>query len=120
MFNILKFQLESRRAYDFKKQLRVTFVGEDGIDEGGVQKEFFKLAMDTIFDPEYGIYININISRNVCDESWYLVLLIIIDSRLCWFTIDNTRDINTVEEYRMLGMFAFLMLYRDPDWFSYL
>lgn len=30
---------------NFKKQLRVQFVGEPGIDEGGVRKEFFQLLI---------------------------------------------------------------------------
>lgn len=30
---------------NFKKQLRVMFVGEPGIDEGGVRKEFFQLLI---------------------------------------------------------------------------
>ena len=55
-FIFKKIQLENRKGYDLKKQLRITFVGEDGIDEGGVQKEFFKIAMECIFDPEYGMF----------------------------------------------------------------
>jgi ubiquitin-protein ligase E3 A len=34
--------------------LRVQFVGEEGIDEGGVQKEFFQLIVRELFDPKYG------------------------------------------------------------------
>jgi len=37
-----------------KKQLRVQFIGEEGIDEGGVQKEFFQLCIKELFDPMYG------------------------------------------------------------------
>ena len=33
----------SLRKEDLKKPLKVQFVGEEGIDEGGVQKEFFQL-----------------------------------------------------------------------------
>ena len=32
----------SLRKDDLKKPLKVQFVGEEGIDEGGVQKEFFQ------------------------------------------------------------------------------
>ena len=32
------------------------FVGEEGVDEGGVQKEFFQLVIRELFDPKYGKY----------------------------------------------------------------
>ena len=35
----------SLRKEDLKKPLKVQFMGEEGIDEGGVQKEFFQLIM---------------------------------------------------------------------------
>ena len=44
---------------DLKKQLYVEFEGEQGIDEGGVSKEFFQLIVEEIFNPDYGEY-NIN------------------------------------------------------------
>ncbi|KNC75240.1 hypothetical protein SARC_12233, partial [Sphaeroforma arctica JP610] len=49
-------QLQSKNPKDLKKQLRVTFVGEEGVDEGGVQKEFFQLVIRDIFDPKYGMF----------------------------------------------------------------
>ena len=39
---------------DLRKQLKVKFHGEDGIDEGGVQKEFFQLIIEELFNPEFG------------------------------------------------------------------
>ena len=30
------------------------FYGEEGIDEGGLQKEFFQLLVEKLFDPVYG------------------------------------------------------------------
>jgi len=39
---------------DLKKQLVVEFEGEQGIDEGGVSKEFFQLIVEEIFNPDYG------------------------------------------------------------------
>lgn len=32
------------------------FVGEPGIDEGGVRKEFFQLLTRTLFDHNYGLF----------------------------------------------------------------
>jgi hypothetical protein len=40
--------------HDLKKQLRISFIGEDGIDEGGIQKEFFQLISNEMFSPSYG------------------------------------------------------------------
>ena len=42
------------RPEDLRKQLRVKFDGEEGIDEGGVQKEFFQLIIEELFNPEIG------------------------------------------------------------------
>ncbi|XP_055907876.1 ubiquitin-protein ligase E3A isoform X2 [Eupeodes corollae] len=41
---------------DFKKQLVVEFVGEQGVDEGGVSKEFFQLVVEEIFNPDFGMF----------------------------------------------------------------
>lgn len=53
------FQLElvaSDSPIDLRKQLYVEFVGEQGVDEGGVSKEFFQLVVEQIFNPDYGQY----------------------------------------------------------------
>lgn len=39
---------------DLKKQLYVEFEGEQGVDEGGVSKEFFQLVVEEIFNPDIG------------------------------------------------------------------
>jgi len=39
-----------------KKQLKVSFVGEEGVDEGGVKKEFFQLLCTQLFDFSYGMF----------------------------------------------------------------
>lgn len=39
---------------DLKKQLYVEFEGEQGVDEGGVSKEFFQLVLEEIFNPDIG------------------------------------------------------------------
>ncbi|XP_060524478.1 ubiquitin-protein ligase E3A isoform X2 [Cylas formicarius] len=41
---------------DLKKQLVVEFEGEQGIDEGGVSKEFFQLVVEEIFNPDYAMF----------------------------------------------------------------
>lgn len=44
-------------AKDLKKQIFIEFDGEQGIDEGGVSKEFFQLIVEEIFNPDYGMFI---------------------------------------------------------------
>jgi ubiquitin-protein ligase E3 A len=41
---------------ELKKQLKIQFVGEEGIDEGGVKKEWFQLLVKELFDPKYGMF----------------------------------------------------------------
>ncbi len=56
---VLSLQLEAiadLNPIDLRKQLRVEFSGEDGVDEGGLQKEFFQLLVEKLFDPVYGMY----------------------------------------------------------------
>jgi ubiquitin-protein ligase E3 A len=40
--------------------LRVTFAGEEGIDAGGVTREFFQLVLSRMFDPAFGLFKIIN------------------------------------------------------------
>lgn len=34
----------------------VEFEGEQGMDEGGISKEFFQLIVEEIFNPDYGAF----------------------------------------------------------------
>ena len=44
----------SHKRGDLKKKLKVTFVGEPGVDMGGLTKEWFMLLIRKVFRPEYG------------------------------------------------------------------
>lgn len=50
-------QLASFKPYELRKQLKVKFQGEDGIDEGGLCKEFFQLITREIFDSAFGVFV---------------------------------------------------------------
>lgn len=41
---------------EIKKSLRIEFVGEEGVDAGGLRKEWFLLLVREIFDPNHGSY----------------------------------------------------------------
>ena len=46
----------SNSSLNLKKQLKIKFIGEQGVDEGGVRKEFFMLLVRQIFDANYGMF----------------------------------------------------------------
>lgn len=74
---------------DMKKQLKVQFVGEEGIDEGGVKKEWFQLLVKELFDVKYGMFTTDHVNR------------------LQWFNPAST-DFN---EYELLGKVLGLAVY---------
>jgi E3 ubiquitin-protein ligase HECTD2 len=41
---------------EIKKGLRIEFKGEEGIDAGGLRKEWFLLLVRDVFNPEHGMY----------------------------------------------------------------
>ncbi|CAO3628009.1 unnamed protein product [Mucor hiemalis] len=88
-------QLEEKSIHDLKKQLRVQFLGEEGVDEGGVQKEFFQLIVREIFDPKYGMF--------TFNE----------ESRLCWFTPNQVLDDINIREYKLVGLLLGLAVYNS-------
>ncbi|KAF9210224.1 hypothetical protein BGZ59_009736 [Podila verticillata] len=47
-----------KKHSDLKKPLKVAFVdvGEEGMDQGGVTKEFFQLMVEKVFDPQFGLF----------------------------------------------------------------
>jgi len=48
---------------DLRKQLKVVFKGEDGVDEGGVANEFMQLATSAVLAPEAGYFVADDESR---------------------------------------------------------
>jgi ubiquitin-protein ligase E3 A len=49
-------ELNRHDSEDLKKELKVVFVGEEAVDEGGVQKELFMLICRQLFNPQYGMF----------------------------------------------------------------
>ncbi|UJR08173.1 hypothetical protein I4U23_012446 [Adineta vaga] len=49
-------QLDKYKVEDFKKPLRVYFHNEEGLDAGGIRKEFFLLLTKEILNPKYGMF----------------------------------------------------------------
>ncbi|CAN0125362.1 unnamed protein product [Scytosiphon promiscuus] len=75
---------------DLKKPLKVTFVGEEGVDEGGVQKEYFQVMLRELLDPKY--------SMLKYDE----------ETRRLWF---NSDSLEAQEEFELVGMLLGIAIY---------
>ena len=46
----------NRNKEKVRRPLRVEFKGEEGIDEGGVKKEFFQMLVRKLLDPSFGMF----------------------------------------------------------------
>jgi len=84
-------ELSNYDPADLKKELKVHFVGEEGIDEGGVRKEWFQLIIKEIFDPKYGMFIQNSETQNY------------------WFNADST----DYTEFQLIGMLLGLAIYNS-------
>ncbi|XP_028845805.1 probable E3 ubiquitin-protein ligase HECTD2 isoform X2 [Denticeps clupeoides] len=60
----------SRKKAELKKKLRVTFVGEAGLDMGGLTKEWFLLLVRQIFQMDYGMFMYLKESNCHWFSSW--------------------------------------------------
>ncbi|UIZ23250.1 hypothetical protein KXD40_003476 [Peronospora effusa] len=80
----------SSSAETLKKPLKVKFVDEEGIDEGGVQKEFFQILIRQLLDPAYGMF--------TYDE----------ETRTLWF---NSDSLEATMEFELIGTLLGLAIY---------
>jgi hypothetical protein len=77
---------------EFKKPLKVQFVGEEGVDEGGVQKEFFLLMIRKLLDPQYAMF-KVN-----------------EDTRLLWF---NSASLESRVQFELIGILMGIAIYNS-------
>eukprot|EP00158_Paraphelidium_tribonemae_P006151 Partr_v1_DN27704_c1_g1_i1_m67605 putative HECTc len=75
---------------DIHKPFKVKFVGEEGVDQGGVQKEFFQLLFSTVLDPEQGLF--------TYDEG----------TRLSWINAFSKKDVGY---FKLVGAMLGLSVY---------
>ncbi|KAM0793760.1 hypothetical protein ACM66B_001178 [Microbotryomycetes sp. NB124-2] len=89
--NLVQDSLEqiSANRVNLKKALKVTFIGEDGIDAGGIRKEWFLLLCRQLFDPQWGMF------------------TIDADTNLCWFN-PASQDL---DEFYLVGVVVGLACY---------
>jgi E3 ubiquitin-protein ligase HECTD2 len=77
---------------DIKKGLRIDFQGEEGVDAGGLRKEWFLLLVREIFDPHHGLF--------VYDD----------DSQYCYF---NPFCFESSEQFFLVGVLLGLAIYNS-------
>ncbi|KAI9266929.1 hypothetical protein BDA99DRAFT_507009 [Phascolomyces articulosus] len=82
----------AQNELDLKKSLRIEFIGEEGVDAGGLRKEWFLLLVRSLFDPQYGMF--------TYDE----------DSNLCWF---NPTSFENESQYFLVGTVLGLAIYNS-------
>ena len=56
--NLIEDTLEqlSKQNINLKRPLKIDFIGEEGVDQGGLKKEFFMLITRKIFSEEYNLF----------------------------------------------------------------
>jgi len=86
------YQLTRRTPAELKKPLRIKFVGEEGVDAGGVQKEFFQLIVSQLLDVQYGMF-------GFADDD---------TARELWFQPMSTAE---AAEFKLVGQVLGLALY---------
>lgn len=79
-------------SHDLRKKLRIKFKGEEGLDAGGVTKEFFQLLSEELFDVHSALW-----KRRFGDQ-------------ITWFNSDNTWD---EKGYEQVGLLVGLALYNN-------
>nr|CAD7266604.1 unnamed protein product [Timema shepardi] len=84
-------QIASKQK-DLKKKLKVSFVGEPGLDMGGLTKEWFLLLIRQIFHPDYGMFVYHP------------------NSRCYWFSTDQEGNLR---EYNLIGVLMGLAVYNS-------
>lgn len=77
---------------EIKKGLRIEFKGEEGIDAGGLRKEWFLLLVRDVFNPDHGMF--------SYDE----------DSHFCYF---NPNSFETTDQYFLVGVVLGLAIYNS-------
>jgi E3 ubiquitin-protein ligase HECTD2 len=93
---------------EIKKGLRIEFKGEEGIDAGGLRKEWFLLLVRDVFNPEHGqshltlppTPSNQEVGMFTYDE----------DSHLCFF---NANSFETTDQFFLVGVVLGLAIYNS-------
>lgn len=97
---------------DVKKALRITFRGEEGIDGGGLRKEWFLLLVREVFNPDHGASMCPSpVSGCLCTLTLATgMFLYDEDSRYCYF---NPNSFETSDQFFLVGVVMGLAIYNS-------
>lgn len=77
---------------DIKKGLKIDFIGEEGVDAGGLRKEWFLLLIREVFDRAHGEYIRFVWSQIMTDLQASLFTMRIHSSVISILTVLSPRS----------------------------
>uniref|UniRef100_A0A4W3I9P5 HECT and RLD domain containing E3 ubiquitin protein ligase 3 n=1 Tax=Callorhinchus milii TaxID=7868 RepID=A0A4W3I9P5_CALMI len=87
-------ELSIHSDVDLKKPLKVVFLGEEAVDDGGVTKEFFLLLLKELLDPKYGMFTQYEQSRLIwfsektfVEQNWFHLIGILCGLAIYNFTV---------------------------------
>lgn len=95
---------------ELKKGLKVHFTGEEGVDAGGLRKEWFLIIVRDIFDPNHGAPRYSGILRRLKADSPLGMFLYDDDSHTCYF---NPNTFETSDQYYLVGALLGLAIYNS-------
>jgi E3 ubiquitin-protein ligase HECTD2 len=97
---------------DVKKALRIIFRGEEGIDAGGLRKEWFLLLIREVFNPEHGESFHFASTRDTRLELTKDQGMFVYDedSQHCYF---NPNSFETSDQYFLVGVVFGLAIYNS-------
>lgn len=81
----------SNQGKNLKKPLKIAFLGEAGVDAGGVRKEFFGLLTKELFNPQYAMF-------SIKNERWH------------WF---NNLSLECKINFELIGTLIGLAIYNS-------
>ncbi|EPY53705.1 ubiquitin-protein ligase E3 [Schizosaccharomyces cryophilus OY26] len=87
----------SKPGIDLKKSLKVEFVNEEGVDAGGLKKEWLLLLSREIFDPSFGLF-----------ESYP-------DEQLDYVWFSSRRKTTNKEYYHLVGVLMGMAVYNSVN-----
>ncbi|XP_078383332.1 putative E3 ubiquitin-protein ligase HERC4 isoform X2 [Oculina patagonica] len=98
---------------DLKKPLKVVFYGEEGVDAGGVRKEFFMLLLTEILDPKFGMFTYIEESQTIWfnDTTFEESPMFLLIGVICGLAIYNS----TIIDLRFPPVLYKKLLARTPS-----
>jgi alpha-tubulin suppressor-like RCC1 family protein len=85
-------EIARQNEHDLHKPLKVNFIGEEGVDAGGVKKEFFQLLCETVMQPDYDMFVYHP------------------ETRTYWF---NGQSLESEAEFMLIGLIVGLAIYNS-------